>query len=88
MSTPTHFDSAYNIGDTVYTMLDDGTAAPVQITDVEFRLGYNPLSFNANTDFIYTTNRLSQDGITYIKRQQQYCYATKQLMSAYVLALP
>jgi len=84
----THFDSAYNSGDTVYIMFDDGAAGSVNITAINFRVGFNPLAFVAATDFIYTTNKLALDGITYLTRAQGFCFANKAAMEAYVGGLP
>lgn len=88
MATPTHFDSAFNVGDTAYVFFDDGAAGQITITALNFREGFNPLAFVADTDFIYTTNQVGLDGVTFITRPQGYCFATKNDMSVYVLALP
>jgi len=88
MPTPTHFDSAYNVGDTVYIFFDDGFAGSAQITGLNFREDFDPLAFVAATDFIYTTNKLSQDGVSYITRSEEQSFANKNTMSVYVLALP
>lgn len=87
--TPTAFNSAYNVGDDVYIFFDDGQAGQVKITALNFREGFNPEAFAPATDWIYTTNQLVSGSITdYITREQQYCFATKNDMSAYVLLLP
>ncbi len=88
MATPTHFDSDFNNNDTIYICNEDGSAGSCQITDVEFREGFNPLAFNADNDFIYTTNATALDGVSFIKRAQKYCFASKNDLSIYILALP
>lgn len=84
----THFDSNYNVGDNVYIFFDDGAAGQVALTAIGFREGFNPLAFIPDDDFIYTTNKLASDNITYLKRPQKFCFATKNNMSTYVLSLP
>lgn len=88
MATPTSFNSAFNVNDTIYICKEDGSAGSCQITAVGFREGFNPLAFDADTDFIYTTNSTALDGVSMIDRAQGFCFATKNDLSVYILALP
>ncbi len=78
------FNTAHNVGDTGFIFTDLGAKASVAITALDFREGFNPLSFDANLDIIYTTSTLSTDGVTYITRPQGLFFATLQEMVAYV----
>lgn len=81
----THFDSSYNIGD--QGIIFTGKVPEVSqatITALRFRTGFNPLSFTANTDFIFTTNVLGPDGINYIEVPQGKFFATVAALKAYI----
>lgn len=86
--TPTHFDSAYNVGDTIYIMLDNGEAAQTSIADIAFRPGFTPTAFVPATDFIYTTTSLAIDGITPLARPEGFCFVSKATMKTYIDTLP
>lgn len=84
MATPTTFDTAYNVGDAGYIFTDLGAKASANVTDLDFRVGFNPIDFNADADIIYTTNVLSVDGVTYITRPQGLFFASPEAMATYV----
>lgn len=83
--TTTHFDSAYAKGESGVIFTNKVPEVyPATITHIEFRAGYDPASFDANNDFIYTTNVLSADGITYIKVPQNKFFANVAALKAYI----
>jgi hypothetical protein len=84
MATPTHLDSAYNVGDAGF-IFKQGDYSAAAITKVGFREGFNPLDFNADNDFEYETNVFSVDGETYISVPQKLFFPTKEAMTAYII---
>lgn len=85
MSTPTHFDTLYNVGDqgVIFTgALPEVSQAT--ITALYFKAGFDPISFDADVDMIFTTNVLGPDGMTYIKVPQGKFFATVALLKAYI----
>ncbi len=80
----TAFSSAYNVGSTPIIFAEDGTAVNTTITALSFRPGFDPLSYVAATDMIYTTTTLGNDGSTLIKRPQGLCFADAAAAKAYI----
>jgi hypothetical protein len=84
MATPTHFDSDYNVGDAGY-IFKQGDYSAANVVKIGFREGFNPLSFDADNDFIYTTNVIGCDGETPIEVPQKLFFASKEAMVDYII---
>lgn len=79
------FTSKYNQGDEGF-IFKEGDYSPAGITKISFREGFNPLEFNADNDFVYTTNVVSAEGPEiFIVVPQKHFFATKQEMVDYII---
>lgn len=84
----THFDTLYNVGDSGIIFTGKiPEVNPATITALDFKVGFDPLAFDADVDMIFTTNVLGPDGVTYVKVPQGKFFANTAALKAYIDSL-